>query len=274
MRVVVSDDGSSDGTLEWLQGQAAADPRITLLPSKTPTGSAAANFYRLILEAELDDRELIALSDQDDIWHAGKLAGQAKELSLQGLDGVSADVLAFDEAGHKTLIRKSYPQRRFDYLLESPGPGSTFLMTPRLVERVRTLLRDPSSAARAVDYHDWLIYAVARASGWSWQIQDIPQLDYRQHATNSMGANSGLRPGINRLRLISRHWHRQQAHRLSLVALSVADDLQRASLIEMELLLRGGSLRRRWALVSLAGQLRRRRRDQWIIGVLLAIGLW
>lgn len=163
--------------MEWLHGQAAADPRITILPSKKPTGSAAANFYRLILEAELDDRELVALSDQDDIWHAGKLAGQAKELSRQGLDGVSADVLAFDEAGHKTLIRKSYPQRRFDYLLESPGPGSTFLMTPRLVERVRTLLRDPSSAARAVDCHDWLIYAVARASGWSWQIQDIPQLD-------------------------------------------------------------------------------------------------
>jgi len=71
---------------------------------------------------------------------------------------------------NEVAIHKSQPQREFDYLFESAGPGSTFLMTPWLFNTLKCLLNDASSIAHEVDLHDWLTYAVCRASVRKWLI--------------------------------------------------------------------------------------------------------
>ena len=193
VHLVVSDDRSSDGTWEWLLDRAADDPRILLLPQINPSGGFAANFYRLLCDAPL--AELVAFSDQDDVWNPSKLAHQAAVLRAARCDGISSNVTAVAADGARTLIRKSYPQRRLDYLFEAPGPGSTFVFTQRLADMLRGLLTDHNTPAQAVQRHDWLTYAVCRARGWRWLIEDTPWVDYRQHETNALGANRGLRPG-------------------------------------------------------------------------------
>ncbi|HRN29444.1 MAG TPA: glycosyltransferase, partial [Terrimesophilobacter sp.] len=165
VRVIALDDGSTDGTDERLTERAATEPRLTVLPRRDPSGSAAANFYRLLLTAETKPDELVAFADQDDRWRPGKLARHAELLSRGGYDGVSSNVSSFTSDGRHTLVRKDYPQRPFDFLLESAGPGSTFLMTHRLVELMRHTLRNDDSLAQQVHRHDWLTYAVARSHG-------------------------------------------------------------------------------------------------------------
>lgn len=273
LELVVSDDGSTDGTWELLQERAAADPRVVLLPRTTPTGSAAGNFYRLLREVDLAGCDLVALADQDDVWLPGKLAAHAGMVRA-GSDGVSSDVVAVHQDGRRALVRKSYPQRTWDWVFESPGPGCTFLLTPRLAAVVQGLLRDPASAASTLDFHDWLVYAVCRALGWRWTISDVPSVDYRQHDDNAFGAHQGARQRARRLALVRGHWHRRAAQQVVAVALEVAPVQDRAGLLHLQELLAGTGPRARAALVARSAHVRRRPRDRVALGLLVAAGVW
>lgn len=272
VEVFARDDASTDGTAEWLAERAAVEPRLTVLASDGASGSAAANFYRLVQLAPTD-REFYAFCDQDDIWVPKKLASHARLSAKLGVDGVSSNVTSFTSDGTQSLIKKDFPQRRFDYLLESPGPGSTFLMSNRLVALAREYLNSPDGTTPA-QYHDWLLYVLARARGWSWHIDSVPTVEYRQHDANVMGANVGARSAFSRLALVREQWHRGQARQLVRVALSVADDKDRPELLRMRELVDKRNLGARFALARRAAQLRRRPRDQWIIALLIGAGVW
>ena len=272
VEVFARDDASTDGTAEWLAERAATEPRLTIIPSDGASGSAAANFYRLI-QLVPADREFYAFCDQDDIWVPTKLASHARLSAALAVDGVSSNVMSFTPDGEQSLVKKDFPQRRFDYLLESPGPGSTFLMSNRLVALARDYLNFPATT-KPPQYHDWLLYVLARAHGWTWHIDSVPTVEYRQHDANVMGANVGARSALSRLSLVREQWHRGQARLLTRVALSVADDEHRPELLRMRDLVDQRNLRARLALARRASQLRRRPRDQWIIALLIGAGVW
>ena len=274
LSVIALDDASTDSTAALLAERALIEPRLTVLPTLSSSGSAAANFYRLLETASLENADYIAFADQDDVWMPDKLARHASIAARDGLDGVSSDVTAFSADGRRTLVRKSFPQREFDFLFESPGPGCSFLISPRLANQVRDLLVDPGSRAHEADFHDWLIYAVCRGAGWLWHIDTVSSLDYRQHENNTIGANSGFGAALSRLTLIRERWHREQATLLSEIAMSVAPPEARPGLAKIHSDLAGSGIARRFSLLRHAGALRRRPRDRAIIGTLIALGIW
>lgn len=274
VELIISDDASTDGSWAWVQQLAADEARVTVLARGEPSGRAGANFYRLLREVDVSSREFISFADQDDVWLPGKLATQVATLRAGRYDGVSSDVTAVYDDGRRVPIRKSYPQRRYDYLLESAGPGCTFVITSRLAAQVQRLLCDQASPAGDADLHDWLVYAVCRASGWTWLIQDTPWVDYRQHGTNALGANRGVAAARDRLRRIRRSWHRDEAVKLVEVAAAVAPPSARDELSTLHTLLSDTGVGARLRLAARAGQLRRRPRDRWLIAVLVATGLW
>ena len=219
LRIIVSDDGSNDGSVAWLREQADAGAPIEFLPQIEPSGSSAANFRRLIRDAEVSPDELVAFADQDDRWHADKLERHAALLA-DGADVVSSSVMAFDDHGRTHLVKKDWPQRRWDFLTEGPGPGCSFLLSPDSFELVRRATISIPEAART-DFHDSMIYAIGRAAGLRWVIDGTPSLDYRQHADNVMGANHGRRAAMTRLRMIREHWHREQARLHATIAIAI-----------------------------------------------------
>jgi rhamnosyltransferase len=273
LSVLARDDLSTDGTLAALQRRSALDSRLSVKPSTTSSGGSAANFLRLLAEIPAEYSGSVAFADQDDIWHQGKLARHASLLE-SGVDGVSSDVMTFDEAGNRHLIRKSYPQRRFDFLLESPGPGSTFLVSARLAQLVNELVRDNVGDVSSVAFHDILIYAVCRARGWSWAIDDLPSVDYRQHAQNVMGANVGLAGARSRLATIRRKEHRRQSRQLAEIAAVIAAGDMKADLAKIRDEMGSSAVGEKLRLAFKSGQLRRRPRDRVIIGILIALGIW
>lgn len=272
VRIVALDDGSTDGTTDWLAARSAHEPRLTVLADDGTGGSSARNFYRLIETAGIDGGELVAFSDQDDVWQPDKFAKHSALLA-EGNDGVSSSVLSFWSTGRTELVRKDFPQREFDYLLESPGPGCSFLLTPELFQLVRQTLRT-SEDARQVEYHDSLIYAIARAAGLRWHIDGYPSVNYRQHDDNVLGSNQGLSAAFERLRLIREHWLRRHATLLTRVALHVAPAESRSELSRILGYLTNDGWRNRRELARLTPRLRRRPRDQRIIGLLITIGIW
>ena len=274
VRVVALDDESTDGTAEWLAERASRESRLTVLHSEGASGSAAANFFRLVLHAPLDGNDLVAFADQDDIWMPDKLSRHAALIDSLGVAAVSSNVISFTERGARTLVRKDYRQREFDYLFESAGPGSTFLMTRSLIDLVRRTLTENAEQVSRVASHDWLIYAIARASGLVWHIDHEPTVNYRQHDSNVIGANLGAASALARLRLIGRHWHRDQVHLVAQIVRPLAQPPQGARLEELRDLTASTSVRSRIALASRAGELRRRPRDRFILRVLVSLGVW
>jgi rhamnosyltransferase len=272
IRVLVSDDGSTDGTLEHLHGVAATDERVRMLPGIAPSGSSSANFARLIRDADPAEHELIAFADQDDLWAPRKLVIQAAAIA-DGADAVSGSVMAFREDGTRFLVKKDYPQRRFDYLTESPGPGCSFLMTPGFVALAASVLDTVPSAATA-DFHDSLLYAIGRGAALRWRIIGEPLVQYRQHESNVLGANRGAHAARGRFAMLRSRWHRRQAQIHAEAAIAVAHPADRDALVEMLRLLTSSGFRDRLALVRRAGQLRRRPRDRVILGATILLGLW
>lgn len=252
--VIVSVDRSSDGTEAWLARQQAQDSRIALLPMGGVFGGAARNFFRLLRDGDFGACDYVAYADQDDIWLPGKLKRACQTLQAQGADGYSSDVVAFWDSGRSLYIKKSYPQRRWDFLFESAGPGCTFVFSQRLALQLQARVRQSGESLADVGLHDWFTYAYARANGFRWVIDDYASLMYRQHAANQVGVNAGWAAFVWRARQVLNGWGLTQAR---LIAAQVG--------LREHTFVRGWSGGGRWhslALALRASQCRRRPRDR------------
>lgn len=138
----LSIDPSKDESELYCRQLAESSDRVILLSGSGP-GNAAANFFRLIRHVDINRYDYIALADQDDIWLDDKLRYAIQRLNEEKADGFSSSVEAFWPNGKRRLVRKDYPQRKWDYLFESPGPGCTFVLNSRLSGALRSNLTEP-----------------------------------------------------------------------------------------------------------------------------------
>ena len=256
VQVVLSIDRSSDGTEAWVAQLAQQDARVSVLPGGQVFGGAAPNFFRLLSDVDMAGYDYVALADQDDLWHPDKLGRAYQQLQHTGAAGYSGNVIAFWPGGQERLIDKSQPQQPWDFLFEGPGPGCTFVLTQPLALALQAWVRTHAKALQPVGFHDWLIYAWARAQEFRWIIDAHPHMRYRQHTSNQIGANAGPRSLLRRAQRIASGWGLGQA---SLIARLTGLEAHpfRASWHQGQRL---GLLR----LALRAVQCRRRRRDQML----------
>ena len=239
----VSVDRSTDGTEEWFRSLQSRNTRVVLLPCGESFGGAARNFFRLLREVDFSSFEYVAFADQDDVWLPGKLKRAVERLADLGADGYSSDIVAFWESGRSRYIKKSYPQRRWDYLFESAGPGCTFVFKRQLAMEMQGLLQRKHQETQEVGLHDWFTYAFARTHGYTWVIDDYASLMYRQHGQNQVGVNFGLAAVLWRVRKVLNGWGLNQAKLIAeLVDVPTQDFVLRWS---------GGG---RWSMLKLALQ--------------------
>ena len=271
VRVFVSDDFSDDDTKTKLEQAANSEPRLLLLSTISKYGSAGKNFYRLIQDVDLSNCDYIAFSDQDDIWEVDKLIRHVELMRQHQADGVSSNVMAFWPNGKEKLLVKSQSQKELDYLFESAGPGCTFLMTPWLVNKVREQLLDANSPAKDVALHDWLTYAVCRANGRHWVIDEQPSVRYRQHGNNVVGANVGVKAAWVRLLKIKQHWYRNEVLKVAEVSQKILNDSKVDELVQ---LLRSNSFFARFKLLKFVPQARRSTVDRMALAFAIVVGLF
>jgi rhamnosyltransferase len=269
--LVISDDCSTDGSVQLIQKHAEENGNIKLLTGTHSGGSAAKNFYRLILESDTTGFDYIAFSDQDDIWLPNKLTRHIQLIREQCADGVSSNVIAFWPDGRERLLDKAQPQRKLDFLFESAGPGCTFLMTPWLIGKVRTQLQDDNNPAKDVVLHDWLIYAICRANGGKWRIDSVPSVKYRQHQTNVVGANVGIFAKLSRLQKLRQHWYRNEVIKVAKVCYKISSDPAIDKLIK---LLENKGVFSQLKLLGYLSGFRRKALDQLLLAGAILLGLF
>ena len=208
--IFISDDLSTDGTIEYLQEIYKGLENIVYLPSGSKFGGAGKNFFRLIRDVDFSSFDFISFVDQDDIWYEDKLIRAIKTIEDKQLDAYSSNILAFWEDGKEMIINKSSSQARYDYLFEAAGPGCTYVLKKDLAIFLQNFICDNWEDVNKVELHDWFIYAFARENNYKWHIDEKPSMRYRQHTLNQVGANDGLKAKLKRLKKVFSSWYREE----------------------------------------------------------------
>jgi len=179
LEFIFVDDASSDSSLEILQQYASQDERIRLVVNPVNQG-LLATFERGIQEAK---GELIALSDQDDVWMPNKISLLAAAIGRNSM--IYADSALTDATGAVTGKFSDrnqlgdYPSA-LHYVFGTKAMGHTMLFKREIID----------IALPFPDYvgHDYILgFAAAALNGVSYFQATL--VNYRQHSSNTMGAD-------------------------------------------------------------------------------------
>ena len=256
--IFVSVDLSDDSTFSTMKKIAENENRVNILPYGKKFGSAGKNFFRLIQEVDTSDFDIIAFSDQDDIWFENKLANAWSKLNLNICNVYSSNVISFWENGRRKIVKKSFPQKKFDYFFESAGPGCTFVFSSETYENIKVFICKNYESLKEVSQHDWLIYAYCRHKNFIWFIDEMPQMLYRQHSQNEFGANNNVNAYLKRILYVKNNWYKEQIIEISNLILGYPEK----KLIKKSFLLKN------------IFQIRRRPRDQLAFLFFIILGLF
>jgi len=199
---VISDDHSSEERYRELCSLVAGDERFVVSRSESRIGFYR-NFERAMRLAPAQ-AELIALCDQDDVWHPDKLSVLRASLGSAAL--VYSDQRLVDARGavlRDTLWRgrRNNTTNLASMMIANSVTGASALFTRETAE-----LALPFPDSPGIEFHDHWIALVALASGKLAYV-DRPLYDYVQHAAAVQGATGRVRTITpRRLRRGSRGW--------------------------------------------------------------------
>lgn len=193
-RLIVRDDGSTDGSLaiveEWAAGCGA---ELRVLGDGRKGLGACGNFGALL---EASDAPYFALCDQDDVWFPEKLALMHAALKAAA-DRLGSDtpLLAYSDLCVVDAELREIHRSFRDYTAQQALQPERILQKLMIQNVVTgcaslgnaTLLRAALPIPTEAVMHDWWLALVAAAAG---ELIDIPvaTIQYRQHGANNIGA--------------------------------------------------------------------------------------
>ncbi len=213
----IRDDGSTDATLDIIQGYCKKDHRILSLTEETrqtdaELRSALANFSVLLGFAYEQGVEYLFCCDQDDIWESDKLSimlarlkrleGRGKVPSLVHHDLVVANEFLepLDDSYARLMQLHSSDQHNPQRLLSRNEVTGCALACNRALLQIALPVSDEAIM------HDWWL---ALCAGYFGRLEFCTDklATYRQHSHNTIGAKSLLH-GLNPLTNWYRGWLR------------------------------------------------------------------
>lgn len=191
-KLIVRDDGSSDGTMAIIRNYIERFPgKISLLDDSMGNVGSSGNFLRLIASSTAD---YVMLSDQDDVWLPGKVSMTMRAMrENEEKHGRLMPILVHTDLkvanGELSVIADSFwkYQKLSPHcdginrlLVQNVVTGCTVMINRKLVDLVR-----PDSTGMIE--HDWWLALIAASFG---KIAFVPEASmlYRQHGKNAVGA--------------------------------------------------------------------------------------
>lgn len=194
LRVLMQDDGSTDGTQDVLRQAAEADGRFCMAARQGEHLGAAGNFFSLLAQS---DAPYCALCDQDDRWAPTRLERclEAMRRAEQAW-GAAVPLLVHSDC---RLIDEQGRVQRESFFRHQGWNAKTVTLAPLLVQNNVTgctvLMNEPLrrlaaelTAGRDIPKHDWFLALLAAAFGHVTAVEE-PLVDYRQHGGNAVGAS-------------------------------------------------------------------------------------
>ena len=186
-RLLISDDGSTDGTRDILNEYKAKDDRIEIFMQEENLG-VVKNFEFLLKKVEA---KYYMFSDQDDIWKDEKIEKSLKKIE-EGFDLVYSDLEVVDENLNVTyesywklkgIYKKIKKYNNFESLyLNNFITGCTVISKKELIDSFMPL---PNISKFVL--HDYWISLIISQNGKIAYIEE-PLIKYRQHKNNKVGS--------------------------------------------------------------------------------------
>jgi glycosyltransferase involved in cell wall biosynthesis len=196
-QLVISDDASTDKTLEivtatmdaYRKSNAGSELEAIVLVNPEPLG-VTGNFEQAIAACT---GELIALSDQDDVWHDGRLADLAEAFTAdRSVTLVHTDARLVDANGEPLghSLSEALAVTDSERAGEAAGAAFDVFLRRNLVTGATVVFRSQLfTVARPFPspwVHDEWLAVVAAAVGRVVSL-DQETIDYRQHGNNQIG---------------------------------------------------------------------------------------
>jgi len=200
-KLIVSDDGSSDNTINILKEYKVkwGEDKLTIVNG--PQKGFSENFLSIIKKSQIV-ASYYAFADQDDIWEKEKI-----QISLNFLSKVKKGCTAMycsrtrlidkknNEIGFSTYFNKK-PSFK-NALVQSIAGGNTMVINYEAKK-----LMEIASAGSNVVTHDWLIYQIITGSNGYVLYDKWASVRYRQHDNNKIGNNNNFYARMIRIYLL------------------------------------------------------------------------
>lgn len=193
--LVLSDDGSTDNTIEILEEYAKNRPnQIIHYRSGKRFGCAQKHFMHLL--QQFHDAEYIMFCDQDDFWHSDKIRKTLNMMKQIEIDSAVPTLVHTDLRVVDGQLRQIAPSfckySKLDgnrvelkqLLIQNVVTGCTMMINRSLAE-----LGCKSTESDQMLMHDWWLALLAASCG-KIGFLDEATIDYRQHGNNSVGAKN------------------------------------------------------------------------------------
>ena len=208
LQIVISDDASTDTTVQIINRYAAAHPdRILHFKSGQHFGNAQDHFMHLL--RQFSEADYIMFCDQDDVWHADKVSKTMARMKAIEQDTAVPALVHTDLRVVDADLSEISPS----FCQHSDLQGDRLALNQLLVQNVvtgctvminRSLAQLASTCAQtgAMRMHDWWLALLASACGRIAFLNEAT-IDYRQHGSNSVGAKNVRSPSYFFQRLTS-----------------------------------------------------------------------
>lgn len=192
VKIIISDDGSSDNTLEVIRKEL----RNTSYQYQIIKGPRLGIIYNFLLSLKHTSSEYIFLADQDDIWLPNKIETFLNNIKKTPKNNSFPKLFFSDSILFKDNI-DIFSKSFFKY----QGISSSFLNDDSIIYKncvqgasccINKALKDLILSSldqvniKNLYMHDWWIALLAKYYGQSYFI-DQPTLLYRQHHNNQIG---------------------------------------------------------------------------------------
>lgn len=224
----VSDDGSSDSTLEILSEYQRVLGHERIIVAQGPQKGFAANFMNLMKKIP-EDFSYYAFCDQDDIWLKDKLSTAVNALKKNSGTPkprvYCSRTTLVDEnnntIGESPLFRKK-PNLR-NALVQSIAGGNTMVLNSQAFNMVKFTPEECDIVS-----HDWWVYILTCAANGDVIYDPKSKIRYRQHTKNLVGSNTGWVARCLRLKGLLKgklkNWNQKNINALSQMEKFISSD--------------------------------------------------
>lgn len=198
--VIVQDDHSTDGTWEIVRQYAERYPVVSVFRNEADKG-VNGNFFSAMRRATGD---FIAVSDQDDLWHADKIEKQMARIGDCLL--CSCKTHPFSDDGVPVSFDPRTPNYHLQRLVFDGLPGHTMLFNRRLL----TDIMPADNELYHVSFYDVALELAAGAFDSIAYVDEV-LVEFRRHASASTysdrrGSNASIVNAARMFLWCLRHW--------------------------------------------------------------------
>ena len=198
-RVIVSDDGSNDGTMTILKAYQRLWGSDKLEIRLGPQQHFSSNFLSMACDPTIQ-ADYYCFCDQDDVWLERRLEmallraveheNPKKPFVYCGRTQYVSDTLQV--LGPSTLYLRA--KTFSNALIQSIAGGNTMMFN----QRTKQVLEE--TGVRRLPGHDWWVYLLVTGTDGVVYYDSTPFVLYRQHASATYGGNRSLSAKLDRLK--------------------------------------------------------------------------